>query len=184
MQATDLAQLRANSAGSTQPLLKVEDLHVHPPRHLEKAGKQQPASLHFVRLDAVLLGELPEPLGPVCEHGGGIRPRVDSLAQREVVEPAEQLKRPVPARVVEDLANRGLSGKAPAHARVQRRAVPFALLRLVEEGLLELVAQVTSAALACSAILLNAAGSLTARSASTLRSSSIPAFRQPATNWL
>jgi hypothetical protein len=41
-----------------------------------------------------------------------------------------------------------------------------------------------SAALACSAIAPNAAGSLTARSASTLRSSSIPAFEQPCTNWL
>ena len=41
-----------------------------------------------------------------------------------------------------------------------------------------------SAAFACSAIAANAAGSLTARSASTLRSSSISAFLQPATNWL
>jgi hypothetical protein len=44
--------------------------------------------------------------------------------------------------------------------------------------------QVCSAALACSAIAPNAAGSLTARSASTFRSSSIPAFEQPCTNWL
>src|SRR5437763_11854910 len=41
-----------------------------------------------------------------------------------------------------------------------------------------------SAAFACSAIAPNAAGSLTARSASTFRSSSIPAFGQPCTNWL
>jgi hypothetical protein len=41
-----------------------------------------------------------------------------------------------------------------------------------------------SAALACSAIAPNAAGSLTARSASTFRSSSMPALPQPWTNWL
>ena len=44
--------------------------------------------------------------------------------------------------------------------------------------------QASSAAFACSAILPNAAGSETARSASTLRSSSMLALRQPATNWL
>jgi hypothetical protein len=44
--------------------------------------------------------------------------------------------------------------------------------------------QLESAALACSAILPNAAGSATARSARILRSSSISALRQPATNWL
>jgi hypothetical protein len=44
--------------------------------------------------------------------------------------------------------------------------------------------QLASAALACSAMAPNAAGSLTARSASTFRSSSIPAFEQPCTNWL
>jgi hypothetical protein len=42
----------------------------------------------------------------------------------------------------------------------------------------------SSAALARSATALNAGGSLTARSASTLRSSSISALLQPATNWL
>jgi hypothetical protein len=44
--------------------------------------------------------------------------------------------------------------------------------------------QFCSAAFACSAIAPKAAGSLTARSASTFRSSSIPAFEQPCTNWL
>ena len=42
----------------------------------------------------------------------------------------------------------------------------------------------SSALFACSAIAPNAAGSLTARSARTLRSSSIPAFEHPCTNWL
>src|SRR4029453_13077080 len=45
-------------------------------------------------------------------------------------------------------------------------------------------AQASSAALACAAILPNASGSLTARSASTLRSSGISALRRPATSWL
>ena len=45
-------------------------------------------------------------------------------------------------------------------------------------------ASFASAAFACSAIAPNAAGSSTARSARTLRSSSIPALRLPDTNWL
>ena len=54
---------------------------------------------------------------------------------------------------------------------------PFVVARVDQAGWL-------NAALACSAIALNAAGSLTARSASTFRSSSIPAFVHPCTNWL
>src|SRR5438105_14561771 len=45
-------------------------------------------------------------------------------------------------------------------------------------------ASTLSAALACSAIAPNAAGSLTARSARILRSSSMPALPQPWMNWL
>src|SRR5262249_13265785 len=59
----------------------------------------------------------------------------------------------------------------PAHqlqARVRSRGDPLA----------------ASADFACSPIRPNAAGSVTARSASTCRSSSISALRQPATNWL
>src|SRR5919204_3244816 len=44
--------------------------------------------------------------------------------------------------------------------------------------------QVSSAAFACAAIAPKAAGSFTARSASTFRSSAMSAFRRPATNWL
>ena len=44
--------------------------------------------------------------------------------------------------------------------------------------------QASSAAFARRAIFANASGSLTARSASTFRSSSISAFLQPLTNWL
>ncbi len=44
--------------------------------------------------------------------------------------------------------------------------------------------EASSAALAFSATAPNAAGSLTARSASTLRSSSMPALPHPFTNWL
>src|SRR5215211_2096409 len=109
---------------------------------------------------------------------------VEPLAEREVVEAAEELQRAVPAVVVEDLADHGLLREPPAEVGVQRRAAALALLRLVEEDSFELGAQLPSAAFACSAILPKAAGSFTASSASTLRSSSMPALRQPATNWL
>ena len=66
--------------------------------------------------------------------------------------------------------------------------VPPAPLRQLPNELEPLVLtgsnQASSAALACAAIAPKAAGSLTARSASTFRSSAMSALRQPATNWL
>jgi hypothetical protein len=100
------------------------------------------------------------------------------------VEAREELERPVPSVVSDDLADDRLTGEPAADVRVERRAGALALLGLVEKDPLALGGQLSSAAFACSAILPNAAGSLTASSASTLRSSSMPALRQPATNWL
>ena len=100
------------------------------------------------------------------------------------MEPGEQLERPVPAVVGNDLLDEGLAGQPAADVGVESRARALALLGLVEERRCELGLQLSRADFACSAILPNAAGSLTARSASTLRSSSIPALWQPATNWL
>jgi len=100
------------------------------------------------------------------------------------MEAAEELQRPVPALVRDHLGGDRLSREASAGERVQLRAGPLALLGLVEEAALEPGGQFWSAALACSAIFPNASGSTTAISARTLRSSSIPAFRHPDTNWL
>ena len=98
---------------------------------------------------------------------------------------AEQLERPVPPAVLDDLPNRRLGGEAAAQVGIERRAAALALLRLVKKSPFEPGGQLSSsAAFACSAIFPNASGSTTAISASTLRSSSISAFRQPATNWL
>jgi hypothetical protein len=120
-------------------LEQIERLDAAPARDLEETGKQQPAALHLVRLDAVLRDELPQPTRPLREHRSGIAPRIDSLAQREVVEPAEKLERAVPARINEDLPDGRLSGESTTHVGVQRRTVALALLRLVEKRLLELV---------------------------------------------
>jgi hypothetical protein len=100
------------------------------------------------------------------------------------MESGEQLERPVPAVVGNDLLDEGLAGQPAANVGVESRACALTLLGLVEERRCELGLQLSRADFACSAILPNAAGSLTARSASTLRSSSIPALWQPATNWL
>jgi hypothetical protein len=140
--------------------------------------------LHLVRLHALALDEVAEPFASLLDHGSRIAPWVDALAQREVVETREELERSVPAVLADDLRDDGLSGEPAADVRVERRAGALALLRLVEEDPLALGGQLSSAAFACSAILPNAARSLTASSASTLRSSSMPALRQPATNWL
>jgi len=100
------------------------------------------------------------------------------------VESGEQLERPVPAVVGDDLLDEGLAGQSAADVGVEGRAGALALLGLVEERRCELALQLSRADFACRAIVPNATGSLTARSASTLRSSSMPAFWQPATNWL
>src|SRR5215211_2492208 len=163
---------------------QVEDLDARPPRELQEAREQQPAALDLVRLDALGSDEAAEPVAALLEHRHRIAPGVEPFAEREVVEAAEELQRAVPAVVVEDLADHGLLREPPAEVGVQRRAAALALLRLVEEDSFELGAQLPSAAFACSAILPKAAGSFTASSASTLRSSSMPALRQPATNWL
>src|ERR671919_1758337 len=61
---------------------------------------------------------------------------------------------------------------------------PGLLHRIAGPALGEARLQASSAAFAWAAIAENAAGSLTAMSARTLRSSSMFALRQPATNWL
>jgi hypothetical protein len=126
-----------------------------------------------------------QPVTVLAEDRNRIGPRVHAFVEREVVQAAEQLKRAIPPCVVQDLPHRRLSREPPAKVGVERGARALALLRLVQEDPFEPVGQLSSsAALACSAILPNASGSATATSASTFRSSSMPAFRQPATNWL
>src|SRR5215211_3718812 len=171
-------------AGARAELDQVERLDARPPCDLEKAREEHPAALDLVRLDALRLDEAPEPVAALLEHRHGFVPGLEPFAQREVVEAAKELEWAVPTVVVEDFADDRLGREATAEVSVERRAAALALLRLVEEDALELGAQLPSAAFACSAILPNAAGSFTASSASTLRSSSIPAWRQPATNWL
>jgi hypothetical protein len=95
---------------------------------------------------------------------------------------AEQSQRKVPAKVACDRRDAWIVGKEPSEPRVQRRP-RVEVLRLAAEDLL-LPGQLGSADFACSASLPNAAGSLTARSASTLRSSSTPAAFSPEMNWL
>src|SRR5215211_179331 len=151
---------------------QVEDLDARPSRELQEAREQQPAALDLVRLDALSSDEAAEPVAALLEHQHRVAPGVEPLAEREVVEAAEEL------------GDHGLLREPPAEVGVQWRAAALALLRLVEEDSFELGAQLPSAAFACSAILPKAAGSFTASSASTLRSSSMPALRQPATNWL
>ncbi len=97
--------------------------------------------------------------------------------EHEVVKSAGEPKWRVPRIGVDDRVDERLVRKRAPELLVQRRATD-GRLDLVEEDLAA-PAQLWSAAFARSAILPNAAGSLTARSASTLRSSSIPALLQP-----
>jgi hypothetical protein len=128
--------------------------------------------------------EGPQLIAVIGDGTGWVGPRIDSLGERQVMEPAEQLERAVPALIRNDLGGDRFSSEASADLCVQLRAGPLALLGLVEEAALEPGRQLWSAAFACSAIFPNASGSTTAISARTLRSSSIPAFRHPETNWL
>jgi hypothetical protein len=126
-------------AGTRAELEQVEHLDAGPASDLEEARQQHPAALYLIRLDAVLLDKLPQPLRPLREHRDGIAPGIDSLAQRKVVKPTEKLEGAVPARIDEDLPDGRLSGESTTHVGVQLRAIALALLRLVEKRLLELV---------------------------------------------
>src|SRR5262249_2648596 len=113
------------------------------------------------------------------------RPRVDAVAEREVVEPAEETNRNIPANLADDRLDRRILRQPTADPGIEARAAPPAGVGLPEERLCEVAPQVFSRAdFACSASAPNACGSLTASSASTLRSSSMLAFFIPATNWL
>jgi hypothetical protein len=172
--------------GARTELYQVEGLDAGPAGDVEEAGNEHPASLDLVRLHAVAPNVLAEPVAVLLKHGCRVGPRVDPADEREVVERAEELERTVPALVLEHLTGCRLGGEPPTHVGVERRAALLTLFGLMKKDLLELGGggQRSSAAFACSATFANAVGSLTASSASTLRSSSIPALRQPATNWL
>ena len=90
----------------------------------------------------------------------------------EAGEPAGRAVRPDTDVECEGLRTRLAAAELVGDER--ERAPPARLLE----------AQASSAALARAAICEKPAGSLTARSASTFRSSPISAFRQPETNWL
>src|SRR5207253_10620682 len=96
----------------------------------------------------------------------------------EVMQPREKLQGVTPVDLGrQERLVRELERKPLVQRRLAREVARLELERLP-------TGQVCSAAFACSAIAPNAAGSLTARSASTFRSSSMPAFEQPCTNWL
>src|SRR5207249_5922032 len=154
---------------------------------------ETPGAAHLVRLDALLRHEAGQPLAPLGQRCADIRPRIDALGELEVVEPAEQAQGQIPVGLGLDLGHERLLGELAAKARVERRAA-VAVRGLAEEDLglaVQLSAEsgfagpepeaptAASADFAWSTISLNASGSDTARSASTLRSSSTPAFRQP-----
>src|SRR5439155_20301501 len=106
-----------------------------------------------------------------------------------VVQSAEKPARQVPAIVRGDRCNDGVVREAPTDRCVDQRAGRLAGVRLVQEMLPQPGVQAaavfpSSAAFAFSTTAANATGSLTAMSASDLRSSSIPAACTPAMNRL
>ncbi len=108
--------------------------------------------------------------------------------ENERVQPAEQAKRGVPRQLADERRHALVGGETATEVGVERRAA-LAMGRLAPEGLRLVVVgqaalEVSCAAFACSAIAVKAAGSATARSARTLRSSSIPALCRPEMNWL
>src|SRR6266540_4305049 len=150
----------------------------------QQEGRQEaPRPSHLVRLHALLAHEPANPFRPLGQHGGNVGPGIHILGERQVVQGAEQAQWQIPAQIRSDRGHERLAGELPAQPRVERRAA-VAVRGLAEEDLGLLGQLLARADLAWSATSLNAAGSLTARSASTLRSSSTPALRQPATNWL
>ena len=150
-----------------------------------------------------LVGDTPQTvrvLGFVLrEHGGEVlEPPAEGVGrgarEDEVVDGRKEAEGDVPPLVVSDerAGRRGVVRETLGQPRVERRAERLEVLRLCAEDLGE-PAQAAfdfasspdaRAAFARSATALNAAGSATARSASDLRSSSMPAFWTPFMNWL
>src|SRR5439155_4233565 len=147
------------------------------------------------RADVPRIGDVPErqsdlrqrPAGQIvppvdADHARRMRERRDLRQERrlDVLACDEQLDRLDAARGHDEIL---------ALDREEAELLPPAPLVQLADELQPLVVlggdqALASAAFACSAICPNAAGSLTARSASTFRSSSMPALAQPLTNWL
>ena len=110
-----------------------------------------------------------------------------ALGEDERVQAREEPQRRLPPETADERRDASIAGEPTAEVGVERRTLPLALLRLVAESRF-LFAQAawddSCAALACSAIAVNAPGSATAKSAKTFRSSSIPALYRPEMNWL
>jgi hypothetical protein len=115
------------------------------------------------------------------ERGVDVAPR-RLVREDEVVQAAEQPERVVPVEVGIEIADPRILREPATQIRVERRPA-VAVDGLAAEDL-RLPCYLASAALACSAISPNFAGSVVARSASTLRSRSISAAFRPAMNWL
>ncbi len=100
----------------------------------------------------------------------------------------EDAQRNVPRQLPDELVDEGFVGELRANAPVERRPGPLTMRPLLAEGVPELGSQAafepSRADFAWAAIFENAAGSVTARSASTFRSSSMFAFRSPFISWL
>src|SRR5581483_7238241 len=149
----------------------------------QEPGQQPPGAPDLVRLHRLLADEALEQLALVGQRGIDVVP-ARPAAEHEVVQPAEQAQRQVPAKVGRKLADPPVDGEAPAELRIERRAAIAELRLPVEDRGLAVYFACASAAFACSASSPNFAGSLTARSARILRSSSTSAAFSPATNWL
>ena len=102
--------------------------------------------------------------------------------RRDLGEQLDRLDLRRPRRVDEILALGNEEPELVAPAPVGELAYELELLVVAGDD--QAAVCCSSAVFACSAMTPKAAGSLTARSASTFRSSVIPALRQPATNWL
>jgi hypothetical protein len=166
-------------------------------RRGEERRQQHRAALDLVGLDAVRLDPSPQRILVLGESRGKV---LEAAAQRvgcdagehEEVHGREEAQRHVPALVAPDDSTRrtGIVCKTLGQPGVDRRAERLEVLRLPAEDPGELAQAAfasspdASAAFAFSATAVNAAGSATARSASDLRSSSIPALWTPFMNWL
>ncbi len=168
-----------------QPCGRAELEHVEraPVRHGEKPRQQRPGPLDLVRLHALLGREAPELGGVLDERAADVDPP-RLTGEHEVMERAEQAKRKVPVEVGGDLGNKRVVREAAAEIRVELRAAVAVAGLPAEDLRLPVYFAVASAAFACSTNSANFAGSTTARSARTLRSSSISAAFRPEMNWL
>ena len=107
---------------------KLEQVDAAPARACQEEERRQQgeAPADLVRLDVLLGDEAGQPVPMLDERLMRGRPRIDAVAERQVMEPAEQTNRNIPANLADNRLDRRILRQATADLGIQARAAPLA----------------------------------------------------------